>query len=86
MLWCGQNSAKQSELGVPIDSQPEQSEQSIEDSCLAEGSMMALLALTGSHNHSPLLVSCWTAAVFALFVPVCGCALSSGSRRGTTAV
>lgn len=75
--------AKQSEPGVHIDSQPEQS---LEGSRQAEGSMMGLLALTGSHNLSPLLVSCWTAAVFALFVPVCGCALSSGSRRGTTAV
>lgn len=67
----------QSEPGVHIDSQ------SIEDSCQAEGSMVALLALTGSCNRSPLLVSCWPAAVF---VPVCGCAPASGSRGGTTAV
>lgn len=58
----------QSEPGVHIDSQLEQS---IEDSCQAEGSMMALLALTGSCNRSPLLVSYWPAAVFTLFVPVC---------------
>lgn len=66
MLLC----ERPSEPGVLVDSQPEQS---IEDSCQADGSMMALSALTGSCNLSPLLVSCRPAAVFALFVPVCGC-------------